>query len=104
MKPSHASVATALLLTAIAPSSPAAIPLGAEEADQRRIRAHLLRVEQELLASDTSGLPPESAAQRARNIERLRAYRQAGVFPRNDRHAGRRMPCLLYTSPIPRDS
>lgn len=56
-------------------------PLDAVEADRLRIRDHLERVEAELLAADVSHLTAEQRAARARNVERLRAYRERGEFP-----------------------
>lgn len=51
--------------------------------ERRRIRRHLSRVEAELRTRDVSGLPEERRAARARNLDRLRAYRRSGVFPVN---------------------
>lgn len=75
---------TSLLLVVllIAPAAHAqSRPLDAVEGDRLRITAHLERVEATLLAADISHLSAEQRAARARNVERLRAYRMRGEFP-----------------------
>jgi hypothetical protein len=65
------------------------------EAEAARIRAHLAEVERELRARDVSALTAGQRAARARHIEELRAYREAGVFPRNHDFPGERVPYFL---------
>lgn len=55
-----------------------------DASDVERIRAHLGWVEAELRAKDVSLLPFELRFARARNLDRLRAYAEAGRFPRNE--------------------
>lgn len=69
-----ASTATAFAAPAEAPHL---------RADRARIQQHLRQVEARLLAADARQLTPTQRAARARNIERLRAYRQRGIFPHN---------------------
>jgi MYXO-CTERM domain-containing protein len=71
-----------------APALPAA-KLAVVEADRVRIQAHLKHVLKALEAVDVSHLSPELRAARARNIARLRAYRQRGIFPHNTHKAAR---------------
>lgn len=73
----------------------AAQPLGAAEADRLRITEHFERVEQELLTADTTALTRTELRERARNIERLRAYRERGEFPRNRDVPGPRVPTFI---------
>lgn len=67
-------------------------PLASEVA---RIQAHLARVEQALLASDIGHLTPRQRLARARHIQVLREYRDAGVFPHNHDFAGERVPYFV---------
>lgn len=55
----------------------------AATAEIARIRAHLTAVEAELRAADVSALSATQRTARARHIEVLREYREAGVFPHN---------------------
>lgn len=71
----------------------AASPPPASEA--ARIQAHLARVEQALLSRDVSHLSPEQRLARARQIQVLREYREAGVFPHNHDFAGERVPYFV---------
>jgi hypothetical protein len=57
-----------------------------------RLRAHFDSVDSELRARDVSGLTPAQRAQRQRLIGWLAEYRDAGVFPINDRFPGRLVP------------
>jgi hypothetical protein len=72
--------------------------IDAEGADRGRIQRHLEAVEQRLRAADTSHLSPEQQRERARNLDRLRAYWQAGVFPRNHAFLGERVPYFIDAS------
>lgn len=60
--------------------------------ESARIQAHLARVEQALLARDVGHLSPRQRLARARHIQVLREYREAGVFPHNHDFAGERVP------------
>lgn len=73
-----------------APSSPP----GSFEHEVTRVRAHLARVEAELRAADVSGLTAAQRTVRARHLDVLRAYREAGVFPHNH-VADRRTPVFV---------
>src|SRR5688500_10730692 len=55
-----------------------------------RLRVHLEYVEARLRASEPAGLSGEQRAERARNLDRLRAYIERGEFPRNFEVQGRR--------------
>ena len=68
---------------------------GQVEADQARIQRHLETVETELRARDTSHLPPALQAERVRNLDRLHAYRLAGLFPHNPEFIGERVPFFI---------
>jgi hypothetical protein len=81
------SIITLLAATATAKSS-------VVERDRVRIQAHLEQVEEELRSRDVSHLSPELRAERARNLDRLHAYRKAGEFPRNT-HVAWRQPVFL---------
>lgn len=90
-----AAVTLAVLLAVLALVSPrgeeaaassrgaAAPPMSAPDVEQARIRAHLERVEAVLRDADLSQLSGAQRAARAKQLEVLRAYRQAGVFPHN---------------------
>jgi hypothetical protein len=69
--------------------------LGPVEGEQRRLREHFDRVEEELSQRDTSTLALETASKRLEVIAELRRYAEAGVFPRNDGHAFRRQPYFI---------
>jgi hypothetical protein len=69
--------------------------LDAVAADRLRIRAHLEQVERELRARDTSSLAPSARSARARALDALHAYSARGVFPRNTRHPGERIPYFI---------
>jgi hypothetical protein len=56
--------------------------------EDRRIRDHLLRVENELRAADVRRLDQGQRTARARNIDRLHAYGEANTFPRNENALG----------------
>lgn len=69
--------------------------IGPDEADRTRIQLHLRAVEAELLARDVRYLPAALRTERRRNLERLQAYRRAGIFPRNHEHPGERVPYFI---------
>jgi hypothetical protein len=62
------------------------------EMERRRIETHLERVEEELRAREPVHLSPRQREARLRQLDRLRAYRLAGEFPRNVELPGRRVP------------
>ena len=62
------------------------------EMERRRIETHLERVEEELRARTPTHLSPDQRDARLRQLDRLRAYRLAGEFPRNLELPGRRVP------------
>lgn len=64
-------------------------------AEVERIRAHLARVERELRTRDVSHLSAEQRAARETHIERLREYRERGVFPRNRDFPDRMVPYFV---------
>ena len=63
-----------------------------EKIEQKRISMHLLRVELKLRLRDVSHLSRKLQAERLKNIEYLRLYRLAGVFPKNLDFPGMRVP------------
>lgn len=65
------------------------------DADIVRVREHLTRVEAELRAADVSALSSAQRAARERNVELLRGYRLAGIFPHNHTVAGRLAPVFV---------
>ncbi len=64
-------------------------------AEVARIRAHLERVETDLRSADISRLSPAQRAARAKHIEVLRGYREAGVFPHNHVFESRYSPVFV---------
>lgn len=60
-----------------------------------RIRTHLAYVERLLRARDVRALSADLQAERRRNLDRLHAYREQGVFPRNFDHPEARRPCFI---------
>ncbi len=77
------------ILAALVASTPAA------DAEVARVRAHLIGAEALLDARDVSALTPAQRAARARARERLRAYREAGVFPHNHDFPTHRVPYFI---------
>ena len=57
-----------------------------------RLRAHFDSVDSELRAREVSRLTPSQLAQRTRLIAWLHEYRNAGIFPINDRFPDRMVP------------
>lgn len=57
-----------------------------------RLRAHFDSVDSELRTRDVSRLSPAQRTQRQRLVTWLEEYRNAGVFPINDRFQGRLVP------------
>jgi hypothetical protein len=85
--------ALSLLLTLSA--APHATPLDAVSADRLRIRAQLAQVEADLRARDVSGLSPSARAARARALDTLHGYWQAGRFPHNEGPSSERVPIFI---------
>jgi len=61
----------------------------ADDANELRVRTHLAYVERRLRAADDAHLPSALREARRRNLDLLRAYWQAGVFPAGENPAGR---------------
>lgn len=74
---------------ALAAALAARIDAARRSVDDVRVREHLRRTERALRAADHDHLSPGQRRRRERNLDRLRAYRQTGAFPRNDRTDGR---------------
>jgi MYXO-CTERM domain-containing protein len=83
------------LAVAFAVATAGAAPLDAEQADRLRIQQHLAQVEQQLRAAPVETLPSAARQARARLLDELRRYWQAGVFPRNSQHVGERRPYFI---------
>ena len=83
------------LAVALTVSTAGAAPLNAEQADRLRIQQHLARVEQQLRAAPIETLPNAARQARARLLDELHFYWQAGVFPRNSQHRGERRPYFI---------
>jgi MYXO-CTERM domain-containing protein len=84
-----------LVLALLAPASVGAAPLDAVQADRVRIREHLAGVEQRLRSAPVDHLPPPVRQARARSLDELHRYWQAGAFPHNSRHPGQRRPYFI---------
>jgi hypothetical protein len=70
-------------------------PMDQVAADRMRIQRHLETVEAELRARPVDHLSPEQRAERAKNLDRLHAYRLAGEFPHNEVVPGERVPVFV---------
>lgn len=88
----------------VAPALLALIPLlaattahaeHAPHAIDESVRAHLAHVETTLRQQDTSHLTPAQRAARTRHLDTLRAYWQAGIFPRNTASPSHRIPVFI---------
>lgn len=64
-------------------------PPSAADPERLRVATHLEFVEALLRSRDASGLSAALQRARAQNLDRLREYRQRGVFPRNTERPGR---------------
>lgn len=91
--PTLAAVALAIAALIASRHTPRAVAAQAD-AEVARIRAHLERVEYELLSADVSAFSAEQRAARTYFIAVLREYREAGVFPHNHT-AGERTPVFV---------
>jgi len=86
----------ALLLGTLVVSTAAAQPEDdLAERERTRIRQHLAHVELTLRARDTSHLTPAQRQARLASLDRLRTYRERGVFPRNTRHPDQYLPYFI---------
>ena len=63
--------------------------------DRARIRLHLAWIERTLRAREVSHLDPAQRRARARQLDALRSYWQAGAFPSNDDHDDARRPTFI---------
>ena len=100
LRPSHLVVAAAAFvgLTAATLPSSGAPPAGDRVADAHRIariRAHFDSVLTELAAPAADSLVAPARVRRAKLLETLRAYRDAGDFPHNYDFAGRAIPYFV---------
>lgn len=67
----------------------------AASSEQDRISTHLEYVETLLRKRECSQLPPQQQQQRTFLLQKLREYRIAGKFPRNEKYAHERRPCFI---------
>ncbi|HEU4334989.1 MAG TPA: hypothetical protein VFT32_10880 [Candidatus Eisenbacteria bacterium] len=65
------------------------------DSETARIQAHLAAVEARLRAHPPRGLTAAQLRARASHLDRLAAYRRAGVFPHNHDFEGRRVPYFV---------
>lgn len=83
-------------LSALAGYVPAGLPAALDE--RARVQGHL-RFAHDLLARvDTTGWPIALRAARARNLDRLARYAEAGAFPYNDDHPDAHRPTFVDRS------
>lgn len=66
-----------------------------EVRERERLRAHFTRALALVGSADATGLDDTRRAARAKNLERLRAYRDRGIFPRNVGFPDRMMPYFV---------
>ena len=85
----HVSPASAVHSDALGP-----IRLG-RRAERSRLDRHFRRVVRHLRRHTPAGLTGQARRNRARHIEELERYRRRGVFPKNVRHPGRRLPIFV---------
>jgi len=67
----------------------------ASVSDAERITTHLSYVEEKLRSNTPAGLTPEQLERRSAYLDHLASYRQAGAFPVNDDHPGKRLPTFI---------
>lgn len=65
------------------------------EAEVERVRAHLVRVEDELRAADVTHLTASQREARSRHLAVLREYHERGLFPHNHTVPDRRVPVFV---------
>jgi len=82
-------------LGAVAGYVPSLDGLSVAEAERERIRGHLRFAHDLLAAADTSAWSTDRRAARARNLDRLRIYADAGAFPHNDDHPDALRPTFV---------
>ncbi|MFC5410938.1 hypothetical protein ACFPMF_16580 [Larkinella bovis] len=63
--------------------------------DKLRIHTHLEYVEQLLRQRTTPGLPKEQQKKRLFLLDKLKEYRQRGIFPKNYDYPNERKPCFI---------
>lgn len=74
----------------------AAAPAASWEVRERhRVQQHLIGAEALLALGAPPGLSASQRERRSAHLERLRAYRAAGVFPKNRNHPGRFVPYFV---------
>src|SRR5262245_12647695 len=71
----------------------APVPAGFDP--DERVRLHLAYVLERLRAAPTDGLWPFQRVARRRQLDRLEAYLDRGVFPRNDDHPDAMRPTFI---------
>jgi len=84
-----------LLAALVTPAIANAAPLDAEQADRRRIQRHLSQVEQQLRQAPVEHLAAAAQLGRARLLDELHRYWQAGVFPQNSQHPNQLRPYFI---------
>ncbi len=84
-----------MLALLLVPTAALAAPLDAEQADRLRIQQHLAQVEQQLRQAPVDALSPSARLSRARLLDELHRYWQAGIFPRNSQHVAERRPYFI---------
>ena len=71
------------------------IHLGAASDMRAQMKARYAKIEALLRGRDVSDLPAELQAERARNLDRLHAYRLRGEFPANESTPNTLTPCFI---------
>lgn len=65
------------------------------DSEKELIQSHLQLVEEGLRSTDVSHLSPSQRNARKQNLDNLRKYWQAGIFPKNTKHPNQRMPYFI---------
>ena len=86
------AVAVATFAAVFVSARPVLALSGAERAEVARVRQHISGAETIMARRDVFLLSSAQRVARARNLRLLRAYRAAGLFPRNEHFPGRRVP------------
>ncbi|MEM6788838.1 MAG: hypothetical protein AAF928_16270 [Myxococcota bacterium] len=63
--------------------------------ERRRLDLHFRRVLRHLRSRPPAGLSRRARRRRAKHLTALERYRRRGLFPLNERHAGRRVPIFV---------
>lgn len=90
-----------LLFLLIAPAPLVLASAARERAEVARIQAHIARAERLARSHDVSALSAAQRQARERNLDRLEAYRERGLFPHNDDFADRRVPYFVDRAGTP---